>query len=166
MKHLDDLSRTSLHFFINARKLYLEKPEFNIDNRFLTHNNGSYKINVMLSTTDILSFIEEQKTVDIKQLAKKLEIPLGSLKEILTDLAKYKLVEYNEKTGEIKLSNWLAKIDKEIEKLKPAIGEIILPRYQEIKIQEISIGNFTKNDLELKVRLRARLKEIAICDVS
>ena len=49
----------------------------------------------MLSTIDILSSVEEQKTVDIKQLAKKLEIPLGSLKEILIDLTKYKLVEYN-----------------------------------------------------------------------
>jgi len=114
----------------------------------------------------MLSLIEEQKTIDIKQLAKKLEIPLGNLKEILIDLTKYKLIEYNEKTGKIKLPNWLTKIDKEIEELKPATGAIILPRYQEIKIQEITIGNFTKNDLELKVRLKARLKEIAICDVS
>jgi hypothetical protein len=120
----------------------------------------------MLNTVDILSLIEELKTVDAKQLAKKLEIPLGNLKEILTGLAKYKLVEYNEETGKIKLSNWLTKIDEEIEELKPATGAIILPRYQEIKIQDITIGNFTKNDLELKVRLKARLREIAICDVS
>jgi len=120
----------------------------------------------MLSTIDILSLIEEQKTIDIKQLAKKLEMPLGNLKEILIDLAKNKLIEYNDKTGKIELPNWLTKIDKEIEKLKPATGAIILPRYQEIRIQEITIGNFTKNDLELKVRLKARLKEIAICDVS
>jgi hypothetical protein len=120
----------------------------------------------MLSTIDILSSVEEQKTIDIKQLAKKLEIPLGSLKEILIDLTKYKLVEYNEKTGKINLPSWLIKIDKEIEKLKPATGAIILPRYQEIKIQDITIGNFTKNDVELKVRFKARLKEIAICDVS
>jgi hypothetical protein len=120
----------------------------------------------MLSTIDILSSVEEQKTIDIKQLAKKLEIPVGSLKEILIDLTKYKLLEYNEKTGKINLPSWLTKIDKEIEKLKPATGAIILPRYQEIKIQDIIIGNFTKNDIELKVRLNARLKEIAICDVS
>jgi len=120
----------------------------------------------MLSTIDILSFIEEQKTVDIKQLAKKLEIPLGNLKEILIDLARYKLIEYNEKTGKIKLPDWLTQIDREIEELKPATGAIILPRYQEIKIQDIAIGNFTKTDLELKVRLKARFKEIVICDVN
>jgi hypothetical protein len=120
----------------------------------------------MLSTIDILSLIEEQKTIDIKQLSKQLEIPLSDLKEILIDFAKYKLIEYNKKTGQIKLPNWLATIDREIEELKPATGVIILPRYQEIKIQDITIGNFTKNDLELKLRLKARLKEIAICDLS
>jgi hypothetical protein len=120
----------------------------------------------MPSTVDILSLIEEQKTVDIQQLAKKLEMPLGSLREILTDLSKYKLVEYNEKTSKIKLPNWLTKLDRQIEKAKPAAGAIILPRYQEVKIQDITIGNFTKSDLELKIRLKARLKEIAICDES
>jgi predicted transcriptional regulator len=119
----------------------------------------------MPSTIAILSFIEEQKKVDIKQLAKKLEMPLGALKEILRDLVRYKLIEYNEKTGKINLPDWLTKIDREIEELKPATGAIILPRYQEIKIQDIAIGNFTKTDLELKVRLKARFKEIVICDV-
>jgi hypothetical protein len=53
-----------------------------------------------------------------------------------------------------------------MEKMKPATGEMILPKYQEIKIQDIIIGNFTRNDLELRLRLNARLKEIAICDTS
>ena len=55
---------------------------------------------------------------------------------------------------------------KEIEELQPATGAIILPRYQELKIHDLTLGNFTRNDLELKVRLTARQKEIAICDVS
>lgn len=119
----------------------------------------------MLSTIDLLSLIEEQKTTDITQLAKTLAIPIGILKEILTDLTKYELIDYNEKMGTIKLSNWLSKIDREIEQSTPATGAIILPRYQEIKIQDIAIANFTKNELELKVRLQARFKEIVICDV-
>jgi hypothetical protein len=120
----------------------------------------------MLSTIDMLSIIEEQKTIDIKQLAKKLEIPVNNLKTILADLTKYKLVDYNEQTGEIKLPNWLTKIDKEIEKTKPATGTIILPRYKEIKIQDTTIGNYTKNELELNIRLKATHKEIAICNPS
>jgi hypothetical protein len=120
----------------------------------------------MPNTIDVLSLIEEQKTISIKQLAEKLEIPPDNLKEILLDLAKFKLVECNEKTGKITLPSWLTRIDKEIEKAKPATGAIILPRFQEIKIQDITIGNFTKNDLELNVRFKAKLKEIVVCDLS
>jgi len=120
----------------------------------------------MLSTVDILSIIEEQKTYDIKQLAKKLEIPLEQLKEILMNLSRHNLIEYNSKTGKVTLPAWLVNIDKEIENIKPATGAIILPRYQEIKVQDITVGNFTKNDLELNIRFKAKLKEIAICDIS
>jgi hypothetical protein len=119
----------------------------------------------MLTTIDLLTLIEEQRTIDTRKLAKKLEIPILTLKQILTDLAEHKLVEYDEKTGKLRLPSWLIEIDKEIEELAPATGAIILPRFQEIKIQDVAIGNFTKNDLELRVRLKARFKEIAICDV-
>ena len=98
----------------------------------------------MLSTIDRLSLIEEEKAIDIKQLVEKLEILINKLKEILIDLAQYKLIEYNEKTGKIKLPDWLTKMDKEIEELEPVTGTVILPRYQEIKIQDITIGNFKK----------------------
>jgi len=120
----------------------------------------------MLSTLDILLTIEEQEIYDIKQLAKKLEIQLYQLKEILMTLSEHNFVEYNQKTGKVTLPAWIVNLDKAIETTKPAAGEIILPRYQEIKIQDVTVGNFTKNDLELKIRLKARLKEIAICDVS
>jgi hypothetical protein len=118
----------------------------------------------MPSTIDILSLIEEQKTTDIKQLSKQLEIPPETLTQILLNLARYQLIECNEETGKINLPLWLTKLDHDIEKTKPATGTIILPRYQEVKIQDIAIGNFTKNDLELNVRLKAKLKEIVICD--
>jgi predicted transcriptional regulator len=120
----------------------------------------------MLSTADVLSSIEENHKASVKRLAKKLEIPVETLKAILADLAEHQLVDYNEKTGRIRLPNWLSKIDQEIEEQKPATGDIILPKYKEIKIQDITIGNFTKNDLELKLRIKAKQKEITICDVS
>jgi hypothetical protein len=118
----------------------------------------------MPTTIDILSVIEEQKTTNIKQLSKRLEIPPEILAQILLNLTHYHLIECNEKTGKINLPPWLTKIDHEIEKTKPSTGTIILPRYQELKIQDIAIGNFTKNDLELNIRLKANLKEIVICD--
>ncbi|MEM2779696.1 MAG: hypothetical protein QW791_02325 [Candidatus Bathyarchaeia archaeon] len=120
----------------------------------------------MVTVADLLELIEEQRTKNIKQLAKEIEIQEEQLHRILTDLSQYNLVEYNVKTGEIKVSKWLMNINQKIEKSKPPTGEIILPKYGEIKIQDMVIGNYTTKDLELKVRLKARLKEIAISELT
>jgi hypothetical protein len=120
----------------------------------------------MLRTIDILSTIEEQDVYDVKYLAKRLQVPLEQLKEILINMRRHSLIEYDPRTGKVTLPTWLINIERKMEKMKPATGEMIIPKYQEIKIQDIIIGNFTKNDLELKLRLNAKLKEIAICDTS
>ncbi len=120
----------------------------------------------MPTTADILAIIEEEEAYNIKQLAKKLEIPAEQLEKILKVLREHDLLEYDEQTGEVKLPLWLVNIEKEVESLKPATGTIILPKNQEITIQDVVIGNFTDKDLELNVRLKMKLKEIAICNVS
>jgi hypothetical protein len=133
---------------------------------FLTLNTVRHKFTVMLTVADILTLIKEQKAKDIKKLAKETEIPKESLHLILTDLSRHNLIEYNAETGEVTLPKWLLKVDRKIEKGKPAVGEIILPRYGEVQIQDTVIGNYTGRDLELKVRLRAKLKEISICELT
>jgi hypothetical protein len=119
----------------------------------------------MLSTVDILCTIEDQGIHDVKQLARKLDISVKQLKEVLLNLSKHKLVDYDSKTGKVVLPNWLVDIDREIEEAKPPTGAIILPKNEEVKIQDMAIGNFTKKDLELRIRLKAKLKEISICDL-
>jgi hypothetical protein len=119
----------------------------------------------MLSTTDILSIIEEEKVHDIKKLAKQLEMPVIQLEKVLEDLNKHNLLEYNQQSGKVKISPWLININEEIKHLKPTTGTIILPKNQEIKLQDIIIGNFTNEDLELNVKLKAKRNEIAICEI-
>jgi hypothetical protein len=120
----------------------------------------------MLTTADLLTIIEEQKSIDIKKLAKKLEISPKSLHAILTNLCQHNIVEYDSKTGKVALPKWLLNINQKIEDEKAATGEIILPKYKEIRIQDVLIGNYTGNDLELKVRVKATMKEIAICPIA
>lgn len=119
----------------------------------------------MLSVADILSLVEERKSITLKQLAKAFDIPSESLNEILLDLRKHNLIDYDPNSGTVKLPKWVLKIDERFDEIKPATGAIILPRFQEIKIQDVSIGNYTKDDVELIVRLRGKIKEIAICNL-
>lgn len=119
----------------------------------------------MLSTIDILAILKEGETYNIKQLSEKLEMPTQQLKKIIKDLSERNIVEYNEQTGQVKLPLWLLNIEKEVENIKPATGTIILPKNQEIIIQDVAIGNYTEKDLELNIRLKMKLKEIAICNM-
>ncbi|MBS7636760.1 hypothetical protein KEJ37_05440 [Candidatus Bathyarchaeota archaeon] len=120
----------------------------------------------MLTTADIITAIVEEEICNIKSLSKKLEIPLEKLEKILIDLGEHDLVEYNQQTGEVKPSHWLADLSREVENLKPTTGTIILSRNQEIRLQDITIGNFTDADLELNVKIGAKQKEIAICKLT
>jgi predicted transcriptional regulator len=54
--------------------------------------------------TDLLSILEEEKSSNIKQLAKKSGIQVTQLEKILKDLSKHNIVEYNQQTGKIKMS--------------------------------------------------------------
>ena len=119
----------------------------------------------MLTTIDILSTIEEED-YDAKRLAKRLGIQPNQLEKILKELTERNLIESNQQTGKVKLSQWLIDMNKAIENVRPATGTVILPRYQEIKLQDITVGNFTDHDVELNVRLTARQKEIAICETA
>lgn len=120
----------------------------------------------MSTIADLLLLIEEQKNKSVKQLAKETEIPAEKLHTILLKLSKHNLIDYDTATGKVELPKWLLNIDKKVEKQRPAVGEIILPKYGEIQIQDVIIGNYTTNDLALKVRLRAKMKEIAICNLT
>lgn len=119
----------------------------------------------MLSVADILSLVEERKSITLKQLAKAFDIPPQRLDEVLLDLSKHNLVDYDAESGTVRLPKWMLQINRRFEKIKPATGTIILPRFQEIKIQDLSIGNYTKDDIELNIRFRGKLKEIAICNL-
>jgi predicted transcriptional regulator len=119
-----------------------------------------------MSAADVLSFIEEREVCSLKELSENLPIPMDRLERMLLDLAEHDLVEYDRQTGEVKLSRWLAEINRTLEEIKPSIATIILPRNQKIKIEEMSIENFTDVDLEINMRLIGKSKEIAICKMS
>jgi DNA-binding transcriptional regulator YhcF (GntR family) len=112
---------------------------------------------------EILYAIEEGEKLSSRELAKKLDIPMDRLEKILADMMEKSVLEYDRQSGRIRLSDWIVSLGKELEDLKPTTGAIILPKNQEIKLQDVLISNFTNTDLELLVRLKTNLREIALC---
>jgi hypothetical protein len=134
-----------------------------IDLLFLSFKKRAANIETMAS--EIFCLIEEEGTGSVKELAKKLEIPVTQLERVLTDLSGKNVLEYDPQTGKIRLPKWIVNLGKELENIKPATGAIVLPTNQKIEFQDVVIENFTNTDLELRIRLRTKRKEIAICTI-
>jgi len=111
---------------------------------------------------DILAIIMEGET-SVEKIAEKLKMPIDMLENIIKELSQHNLIVYDQQKGTVKPSKWLVDIGRETENIKAAVGTIILPQDREIRIEEISIGNFTDMDLELNFRFNSTRKEIAIC---
>jgi hypothetical protein len=91
-------------------------------------------------------------------------VAMRALQEVIKTLERRNVLKYDSETEKITLPKWLSNINKKMEATKPTVGEIILPKYQEIQIQDIVIGNYTKEALALKIWIKAKIKEIAICE--
>lgn len=116
----------------------------------------------MPTIVDILTLISEEEKCSLKQLAERLKIPEEKLEAVVKELSENDIVEYDQHSGIVKMSSWLAEVERGVEEIRPAVGTIIIPKNQEVKIQDIAIQNFTGGDLEINVRLKAKLREISI----
>ena len=115
------------------------------------------------------NLIEDGQWHRIKDLAKELNLPLEKVVQIITCLAKAKLIDYNEKTKEVKLQKWIKNLlALECNKnSKRSIGTLILPRNGgSAEIQGITIHNNSNLDLELDFLIEnGKIKEISINNV-
>jgi len=117
----------------------------------------------------LFSLIEDGQWHKIKDLAKELNLPSEKVTQITTFLAKAKLIDYNEKTKEVKLQEWIKNLPvlKSNKNNKRSIGTLILPRNGgSAEIQGITIQNNSNLDLELDFLIEnGKVKEINITNI-
>ena len=115
------------------------------------------------------NLIEDGQWHRIEDLAKELNLPLEKVVQIITCLAKAKLIDYNEKTKEVKIQEWIKNLPalKCKNNSKRSIGTLILPRDGgSAEIQGITIHNNSNLDLELDFLIEnGRIKEINIKNI-
>jgi len=123
----------------------------------------------MLQECSFFNLIEDGRWHKIKDLAKELNFPSEKVVQIITCLAKAKLIDYNEKTKEVKIQEWIKKLPalKYKNNSKRSIGTLILPRNGgSAEIQGTTIHNNSNLDLELDFLIEnGRIKEININNI-
>ena len=122
-----------------------------------------------IAKCSFFNLIEDGQWHRIEDLAEELNLPLEKVVQIITCLAKAKLIDYNEKTKEVKLQEWIKNLPvlKCKNNSKRSIGTLILPRDGgSAEIQGITIHNNSNLDLELDFLIEnGRIKEINIKNI-
>ena len=122
-----------------------------------------------LQECSFFNLIEDGQWHRIEDLAKELNLPSEKIVQIITCLAKAKLIDYNEKTKEVKLQEWIKNLPalKCKNNSKHSIGTLILPRDGgSAEIQGTTIHNNSNLDLELDFLIEnGRIKEININNI-
>jgi hypothetical protein len=99
-----------------------------------------------------------------KEIAEKRNLTIEQITRTARTLAQQNLIQYNEKTGWLKINPEYKVLLTEEEKPphKPAIGSIILPAKETITIQDIVVTNITDTNLELLIKTCKKQTKLAI----
>jgi len=117
---------------------------------------------------EFLGSIKNGTWHSLKQLSRRLSIPLDQLAEISKSLAERGLIKYEEGSRLVKINpEWELLLSEEEEKVdhKPAVGTVILPPRQSVKIQDVHITNATSLDIELWIKICNKLMDLAISKI-
>lgn len=103
----------------------------------------------------------------LDELSRELSLQVDQLVEVSESLAEKGLVKYDERRRWVKMiPGWecfLSEGDEE-EKTdhKPAVGTVILPPQESVRIQDTHITNATSLDVELWIKVCKKLTKLAI----
>jgi hypothetical protein len=124
-----------------------------------------------LPTLDhVLTLLQDGAWHPLPTLATQVHLPSERLASLARLLAATHLIDYDAGKNRVRLTpEWQTMLHNTDEASKPrkdAVGTMILPPKQAIRIQGITITNLTDRDLELDLRVDDTLNEIAINTVA
>ena len=123
-----------------------------------------------LQTIDhFLTKLQDGAWHSLRTLSRNFNIPKNRLETLSALLAEPKIVEYNPAKSQVKIGNrWrklLENTDTEGKRHKTAVGTVALPPNGTVTVQGVQMTNLLKKEIEINMRLDARIREIAISDV-
>lgn len=122
----------------------------------------------MTKQYEFLDSIKNGVWHSLTQLSKQLSLPLDQLDEISKLLHERGLITYKEEDRWVKINpEWELFFSGEEEQVncKPAVGTVIIPPRESIRIQDVHITNVTSLDVELWIKVCKKLMELAISKI-
>lgn len=116
----------------------------------------------------MFTILEDGAWHSLKEIAEQTAVPIDKLASYCQNISKHQLVEYDVKTGKVRLGNQLKnmimklKPDEEAEWQRLGAGTIIIPPQKIFQIQQVTIQNTTEQDLEFEFTFNKKLREIVI----
>jgi hypothetical protein len=116
-----------------------------------------------------LNQIQDGTWHSLKTLAKNFKTPKKKLETLSELLAGPNIVEYNPEKSQVKIGKRWQKLldntDPEGKSEKTAVGTVVLPPERTVTVQGVQMTNLLKKEIEISMKLNAKVKEIAISDV-
>lgn len=105
----------------------------------------------------------------LDELSRELSLQVDQLVEVSESLAEKGLVKYDESRRWVKMvpgwESFLSEGEEKAEDHKPAVGTVILPPQESVRIQDTRITNATSLDVELWIKVCKKLTKLAISKV-
>jgi hypothetical protein len=116
-----------------------------------------------------LNLIQDGTWHSLGTLSRNFKTPEKKLENLSELLAGPKIVEYNPGKSQVKIGKrWQKFIDNtgtEGGSEKTAVGTVVLPPKRAVTVQGVQMTNLLKKEIEISMKLNARIREIAISDV-
>ena len=113
-----------------------------------------------------LNQIQDGAWHSLRTLSRNFGVPKKKLENLSELLAGPSIVEYNPEKSQVKIEKrWrklLENTDTDGRSEKAAVGTVVLPPERTVSIQGVQMTNLLEKEIEISVKLNARVRAIAI----
>jgi hypothetical protein len=118
-----------------------------------------------LSAEKIFSVLKDEAWHSVAELSEKTEIEANKLVEYSQFLAGKGIVLYDDKNQRVKIvPEWSRLLPPETELVEPrsTVANFIIPGKTSVVVQSTRISNLSQIELEVTLRIKDRIREVAI----
>jgi hypothetical protein len=120
---------------------------------------------VALSAEKIFTLLKDEAWHSVAELSEKTEVEANKLVKYSQFLARKGIVQYDDQNLRVKVEReWRRLLPDETELIEPrsSVANFIIPGKTSVVVQSTRISNLSSIDLEVTLRIKDRIREVAV----